>query len=169
MTWEETGLPWVAPSPNIPTADTALAYTGQALIEGLANVSEGRGTTKPFLISGAPWVDAVKAAADLNARQLPGVSFRPVYFQPDKPGEKFYGQMAGGVEMYFTDRRAYRAVPTTLSILDAYRRSAGRAIVVAPGSVVAGLASTDSVEQRVAGYQAGIEQFLRVREQYLQY
>lgn len=82
---------------------------------------------------------------------------------------KFYGQMAGGVEIYFTDRRAYRAVLTTLSILDAYRRSTAHAITAAPDSPVAGLASSDSVQQRVAGYQAGIEQFLQVRQTYLLY
>lgn len=169
MTWEETGLPWVMPSPNIPTADTALAYTGQVLIESVSNVAEGRGTTKPFLITGAPWVDAVKAAADLNARGLPGVSFRPAYFTPTKPGEKFYGQMCGGVELYFTDRRAYRAVLTTLSILDAYRRSAAQAIAPAPDAPVAGLGSGDSVGQRVAAYQAGIEQFMHLRGKYLLY
>src|SRR3990170_4648405 len=75
MTWDETGLPWVAPSPNIPTPDTALAYIGQGLIESVSDVSEGRGTTSPFLITGAPWVDAVKAADDLNAQKLPGVRF----------------------------------------------------------------------------------------------
>lgn len=173
MTWEETGLPWVPPSPNLPTADSALAYSGQALIESVSNVSEGRGTTLPFLMTGAPWVDGVKAAADLNARRLPGVVFRPAYFQPAKPGEKFNGQMSAGVQLYFTDRRAYRAVLTTLSILDAYRRSnpqVGPGVKVAPGGgSVPGLGSEESVEQRVAAYQAGIQPFLRVRQKYILY
>lgn len=167
MTWGETGLPWVAPSPNLPTADSDLAYTGQALIESVSNVAEGRGTTRPFLVTGAPWVDAVKAAADLNARHLPGVLFRPAYFEPTKAGEKFNGQMCGGVEIYFTDRKAYRAVATTLSILDAYRRSASHPI--AASGPVAGLGSDEGVEQRVAAYQEGIRQFLQLRQKYLLY
>lgn len=169
MTWDETGLPWVAPSPNLPTADTSLAYVGQSLIESVSNVSEGRGTTKPFLVTGAPWIDAVKAAADLNARHLPGVMFRPAYFVPAKAGEKFNGQMCGGVEIYFTDRKAYRAVLTTLSILDAYRKSGSQSLSVPAGSPVSMPGSGETVEQRVAAYQAQIEQFLQMRQKYLLY
>jgi uncharacterized protein YbbC (DUF1343 family) len=169
MTWEETGLPWVAPSPNIPTADTALAYAGQALIESVANVAEGRGTTKPFLITGAPWVNPVKSAADLNARELPGVAFRPAYFLPTKPGEKYYNQMSGGVEIHFTDRKSYRGVDTFLSILDAYARSASAPVEVRVNGPVRPLAPGESLEARIAGYQRGIQDFLRVREKYLLY
>lgn len=167
MTWDETGLPWIAPSPNLPTSDSTLAYAGQALIESVSNVSEGRGTTSPFLITGAPWVDGVKAAADLNSRHLPGVLFSPTYFQPTKPGEKFYGQMCGGVEIHFTDRKAYQAVRTTLAILDAYRRASSQTIT-ASGPVV-GLGSDESVDKRVAAYQEGIKQFLQTRQKYLLY
>jgi uncharacterized protein YbbC (DUF1343 family) len=169
MTWEETGLPWVAPSPNLPTADTALAYAGQALIESVSNVAEGRGTTKPFLITGAPWVNPVKAAADLNARGLPGAAFRPAYFQPTKPGEKYYGQMAGGVEIHFTDRKAYRGVDTFLSILDAYARSVSPSVDVRVNGPVKLLAPGESLEARIAGYEAGIKDFLKVRQRYLLY
>jgi uncharacterized protein YbbC (DUF1343 family) len=169
MTWDETGLPWVLPSPNIPTADTALAYAGQGLVESVGNVAEGRGTTKPFLITGAPWVNGVKAAADLNTRGLPGVAFRPAYFVPTKPGEKFYGQMAGGVEIYFTDRKAYRAVDTFLSIMDAYARSASPSVEVRVNGPVRLLEPGESLEARVAGYQRGITDFLKVRERYLLY
>jgi uncharacterized protein YbbC (DUF1343 family) len=169
MLWDETGLPWIAPSPNIPTADTALAYTGQVLVESFKDVAEGRGTASPFLVTGAPWVDAVKAAADLDARDLPGVKFRPAYFQPASPPEKFYGQMAAGVQLAFVDRTAYRAVLTTLSILDAYSRSADHQITPAGDSPVVDLSGSATPEERVAAYQAGIQDFLKVRQKYLLY
>ncbi len=166
MTWDETGLPWVAPSPNLPTADTDLAYVGEVLLESTPGVSVGRGTAKPFLTVGAPGVDAMKAAADLNARHLPGVIFRPAYFQPNS-GEKLGGQMCGGVEIYFTDRKAYRAVPTTLSIVDALRNAGGTGIGNPGGPMVAPGAST--LQDKLAAYQTTIQQFLQVRQKYLLY
>src|SRR6266536_1524078 len=81
MTWEDTGLPWVAPSPNMPTPDTARVYPGGCLIEG-TNLSEGRGTTRPFEWTGAPYIDAHRLAADLNAQRLPGLHVRPARFVP---------------------------------------------------------------------------------------
>src|SRR5512145_1069879 len=78
---DETGLPWVMPSPNIPTLDSAIVFPGTVLIEG-TTASEGRGTTRPFEIVGAPWVSPEPFAAALNARGLPGVHFRPVAFEP---------------------------------------------------------------------------------------
>lgn len=168
MTWEETGLPWVRPSPNIPAADTCLAYTGQALIESVSNVSEGRGTPNPFLVTGAPWVNGAQAAAQLNALALPGATFRPVTFTPRKAGEKYNGQKCQGVEIVFTDRRAYQAVLTTLSILDAYGRSASRSIS-GGGIAIAGLRSGRGVAQLVQSYQVGIKDFLALRQKYLLY
>src|SRR6185295_4811931 len=79
--FDETGVPWVQPSPNIPTLDSAIVYPGAVLLEG-TTASEGRGTNKPFEIVGAPWVDATGFAAGLNALALPGVHFRPTVFEP---------------------------------------------------------------------------------------
>jgi uncharacterized protein YbbC (DUF1343 family) len=81
MYFDETGLPWVLPSPNIPTLDTAVVYPGGVLFEGTL-LSEGRGTTRPFEIIGAPWIDGDRFAEAMNRRQLPGVYFRPVFFEP---------------------------------------------------------------------------------------
>ena len=81
MYYEDTGLPWVMPSPNMPTIDTAVVYPGTVLFEG-TNVSEGRGTTRPFELIGAPWVDAEALADTLATYKLPGVHFRPVVFEP---------------------------------------------------------------------------------------
>ncbi len=81
MFWDETALPWVIPSPNMPTLDTAIVYPGMVLFEG-TNVSEGRGTTRPFELSGAPWIDATRLAAQMNGARLPGARFRPVGFEP---------------------------------------------------------------------------------------
>ena len=79
--WDQTGLPWIIPSPNMPTLDTAIVYPGTVLFEGIM-LSEGRGTTRPFELLGAPWVAPEAMSRDLNALGLPGVHFRPVLFEP---------------------------------------------------------------------------------------
>ncbi|MBA4062431.1 MAG: DUF1343 domain-containing protein [Isosphaera sp.] len=116
--FDETGLPWVLPSPNMPTVDTAFVYPGQCLLEG-TNLSEGRGTTRPFELCGAPWVDPRAAAARLEADGLPGVRFRPAWFRPTF--QKFAGVDCGGVQLHVTDRRAFRPVRTGLAALAALR------------------------------------------------
>lgn len=101
MHWEDTGLPFVPPSPNMPTPDTARVYPGMCLVEG-TNLSEARGTTRPFEQSGAPFLDPEALAARLNARRLPGVHFRPVVFLPTF--HKHSGTGCGGVFLHVTDR-----------------------------------------------------------------
>ena len=118
MLWADTGLQWINPSPNIPSADTALVYSGVGFFEA-TDVSEGRGLTKPFLISGAPWLNAEKYAAILNAEQLPGVLFRPAYFTPNF--SKFKGEMCGGVEIHIIEPKKYRAVAVGLAMVLAAR------------------------------------------------
>ena len=81
MYHDETGVPWIIPSPNLPTLDSAIVYPGAVLFEG-TRLSEGRGTTRPFELIGAPWIDADRVAAAMNARCLPGVHFRPAFFEP---------------------------------------------------------------------------------------
>jgi uncharacterized protein YbbC (DUF1343 family) len=111
---DETGLPWVMPSPNMPTPDTALVYPGLCLLEG-TNLSEGRGTTRPFELCGAPWIDGYRLAADLNERRLPGVHFREAAFEPGF--QKYAGQTCRGVQLHITDRSAFRPLRTGLEIL----------------------------------------------------
>jgi uncharacterized protein YbbC (DUF1343 family) len=103
--FRETGLPWVFPSPNMPTPETALVYPGMCLLEG-TNLSEGRGTTRPFELFGAPWLDAHRLAADLAAERLPGVAFRPASFVPT--WDKHAGVRCHGVELFVTDAARFQ-------------------------------------------------------------
>jgi uncharacterized protein YbbC (DUF1343 family) len=116
--FDETGLPWVQPSPNLPTLDSVALYPGTCLIEG-TNVSEGRGTTRPFEYVGAPWLDPFRLAETMTARGLPGCAFRPAYFAPTF--SKHAGQVCGGVQVHLTDRDALRPVELGVHLLDAIR------------------------------------------------
>ncbi|MFN3335932.1 MAG: exo-beta-N-acetylmuramidase NamZ domain-containing protein [Thermomicrobium sp.] len=117
--FDQTGLPWVQPSPNLPTLDSLTLYPGTCLVEA-TNCSEGRGTTRPFEIVGAPWLDPWELAADLEARGLSGVRFRPVYFTPTF--SKHASLRCGGVQIHILDRQVVRAVELGLHLLDALRR-----------------------------------------------
>jgi uncharacterized protein YbbC (DUF1343 family) len=114
MLHPDTGLPWVLPSPNMPTFDTALVYPGQVLFEG-TNVSEGRGTTRPFEIFGAPWIDTAKVRARFGRRRLPGLVLREHSFEPTF--HKFAQEVCHGFQIHVTDRDAYRPYLTTLALL----------------------------------------------------
>lgn len=107
-----TGLPWVIPSPNMPTPETALVYPGMCLLEG-TNLSEGRGTTKPFELYGAPWLDGHRLAEALAGDRLPGVRFRPASFVPT--WDKHAGVRCHGVELHVTDAAAFRPFRTGLA------------------------------------------------------
>jgi uncharacterized protein YbbC (DUF1343 family) len=122
--FDATGLPWVLPSPNMPTVDTALVYPGLCLLEG-TNISEGRGSTRPFEIFGAPFLDGYGLADRLAADGLPGVRFRPLSFRPTF--HKFAGQVCGGVQLHVLDRVAFRPYLTGVAILRALRALAGEA------------------------------------------
>src|SRR5687768_1410466 len=111
MWWGDTGLPWVIPSPNMPTVYTATVYPGMCLVEG-TNLSEGRGTTHPFEFFGAPWLDSFKLAERLNHLDLPGVRFRPHYFVPTF--HKHANQVCGGVELHVTNRGTFEPYRTGL-------------------------------------------------------
>jgi len=124
MHWEDTDLPWVAPSPNMPTPDTARVYPGGCLIEG-TNMSEGRGTTRPFEWVGAPWLDAHDYAEALMAERLPGVVFRPARFRPTF--QKWAGRVCGGVHVHVADRARFKPFLTGLAIIAVARRLAPRA------------------------------------------
>jgi uncharacterized protein YbbC (DUF1343 family) len=115
---DQTTVPWVMPSPNMPSLDTAIVYPGQCLFEG-TNLSEGRGTTRPFEIVGAPWLDADRTAQALNDLRLPGVTFRPVNFRPTF--QKWQGQLCGGVQLHVTDRELFQSVRSGLAILQELR------------------------------------------------
>jgi uncharacterized protein YbbC (DUF1343 family) len=118
MGQRQTGLPWVFPSPNMPTPETALVYPGLCLLEG-TNLSEGRGTTRPFELFGAPWLDAARLASDLGREKLPGVRFRPASFVPT--WDKHAGQRCHGVELFVRDPAAFRPFRTGLACVAAAR------------------------------------------------
>ena len=120
MDFSATRLPWVSPSPNIPTVTTALVYPGMCLLEG-TNLSEGRGTTRPFEYFGAPWLLAAPFAEALNARQLPGVFFVPIHFRP--MFDKHAGETCGGAMMRVTDAKTFRSFETGMRIIETARRS----------------------------------------------
>ncbi len=112
--YEESGIPWVMPSPNIPTVETALVYPGQVLLEG-TNISEGRGTTKPFEIFGSPWIDGYDLCKRLNNLSLPGVRFRQAKFIPYF--SKYSGQLCNGVQIHVMGRHSYDAYRVSINII----------------------------------------------------
>ena len=173
--FDETGLPWVLPSPNLPTPESATVYPGQVMIEG-TNLSEGRGTTKPFEFFGAPWIDGFVLAKKLNDLNLPGVKFREVWFTPTF--SKFSGQQCGGCQLHVTDRAAYQSIATTLSILAAVKQLYGDKLefhaeyfdkVLGTSSVREALERGEPVDKIVAGFAPGLNTFGKLREPYLLY
>ncbi|MDX3524481.1 DUF1343 domain-containing protein [Streptomyces scabiei] len=172
--FDDSGLPWVPPSPNMPTPDTALVYAGTCLFEG-TNLSEGRGTTRPFELLGAEGVDRRWAAA-VNELGLPGARFREAYFAPTF--SKFQGKTIGGVQIHVHDRAAYDPVRTGIGLLVTAKRVwsgfawrpdnwidrlTGSARV---RTMIDAGADTDAV---VAGWQDELAAFRRVRKEYLLY
>ncbi|MEM9294146.1 MAG: DUF1343 domain-containing protein [Acidobacteriota bacterium] len=121
MGWRGTGLPWVAPSPNMPTLTIARLYPGGCLVEA-TELSEGRGTTRPFQLVGSPDLDPLHLVAELDRRQLPGVSFVPTFFKPQF--QKHAGRACGGVEILVTDHRIFLPYRTGVELLAAVQ-SAG--------------------------------------------
>jgi uncharacterized protein YbbC (DUF1343 family) len=182
---DQTGLPWVLPSPNIPTLDTAIVYPGTVLLEG-TNVSEGRGTTRPFELVGAPWMGAERCADAMNRLDLPGVRFRPAVFEPTF--HKHAKMTCGGCQIHVLDRTAFRPVEAGVGLVGAFR-SAGTGRFVwreppyeyerekLPIDILAG--SSDLRRQIEAGvpareiarsWEAGVKQFdTDVRARFLAY
>jgi uncharacterized protein YbbC (DUF1343 family) len=118
MFFDDTALPWVMPSPNIPTLDSAIVYPGAVLFEG-TQLSEGRGTTRPFELIGAPWIDGDRFAEAMNGRGLPGVKFRAVFFEPTF--QKHEKQACGGCQIHVLDRNAFEPVRTAVEMLEEFR------------------------------------------------
>jgi beta-N-acetylhexosaminidase len=173
--WASTKLQWIAPSPNMPTSRTTLLYPGFCLIEGV-NLSEGRGTTRPFELVGSPWLDASELANRLNRLELPGVFFRPQDFIP--MFSKYSGESCSGLQVHITDRENFSPITAALHLIreaiqlhpeeltfreSAFDRLIGNSWVreqLKSGSTV------ESIERRWA---AGLDEFKLVREEYLLY
>jgi uncharacterized protein YbbC (DUF1343 family) len=120
MYFDATGLTWIMSSPNIPTFDTTVVYPGTVLFEG-TNVSEGRGTTRPFELIGAPWLVAERFAEAMNRRGLPGVFFRPVVFEPTF--HKHAGKACAGVQIHPLNRQTFRPVESAVALIEGFRSS----------------------------------------------
>ena len=118
MWFDDTGLPWVMPSPNMVALATATVYPGMCLLEG-TNVSEGRGTTRPFELFGAPFIDAEILCHELNGLRLPGVYFRETYFQPTF--QKFSGAVCGGAQLHVTNRDQFQPFRTGVEVIKRIR------------------------------------------------
>ncbi|AZQ33685.1 DUF1343 domain-containing protein [Streptomyces cyaneochromogenes] len=172
--FDASGLPWVPPSPNMPTPDTALVYSGTCLFEG-TNLSEGRGTTRPFELLGAEGIDG-RWAATANELGLPGVRFREAYFAPTF--SKFQGKTIGGVQLHVHDRAAYDPVRTGIALLVTAKKvwsgfawRADNWIDKLTGStrVRTMIDAGASADEVVAGWQQELAAFRRMRKEYLLY
>lgn len=175
MYYDDTPLQFVMPSPNMPTPETALVYPGLGLIEG-TNVSEGRGTTRPFELIGAPWIDAEALAHALNAERLAGVRFRPAYFTPTF--SKYRGKPCAGVQVHVMDRDAFNPVVTGLAVIktihDSYSHKfafKGRHFdhLIGNNWVRKDIESGVSVAAMQRRWQKSLRRFEQERKQYLLY
>ena len=174
-TYESTGRVWVAPSPNIPTVDTARVYAGMVLIEG-TSLSEGRGTTRPFHLVGAPWLNARLLAKELGALGLPGCIFRPTVFRPTISKHK--GSECQGVELHLTDRESFDAVRTGIAVIVTVRRLHPKELTFRD-SAFDRLAGTrtlrqaieqgNSLENIIASWRPALQQYKERRRKFLLY
>ena len=184
MYFDETGIPFVLPSPNIPTLDSAIVYPGTVLFEG-TNVSEGRGTTKPFELLGAPWVDAERFAGGLNALGMPGVHFRPAVIEPTF--HKHAQVSCGGCQIHVIDRQTFTPVEAGVALLAAFRAADPDRFrwrdppyeyehTLMPIDILAGSSETrEQIEAGVpvrdisASWESPVDAFKKTRERYLLY
>jgi uncharacterized protein YbbC (DUF1343 family) len=177
--FDDTGLPWVNPSPNMRSLPAAIAYPGLGALEG-TNLSVGRGTDKPFLWYGAPWIDGPALCRDLEARKLPGVRWKPVRFTPAKqPGMPVYphtDEACGGFEVEILDRAAFRPVAASLHVLDVLHRLYPKDLGFGRSCTMIGLKSIE--EDLKAGkapaeiegaWQADLDRFKAARKKALLY
>ena len=182
--WDDLRLPWVLPSPNIPTVESTIVYPGTVLLEG-TNISEGRGTTKPFELAGAPWAQPEGISARLNGLALPGVHFRPALFEPTF--HKHAKTSCGGCQIHVTDRPTFRAVETGVAVIAAFMEAGPDAfewrpppyeyeytippidILYGSAALRDGLARGDSAETLASGWSDDVAPFMKLRQQFLLY
>lgn len=116
---DETDLPWLLPSPSLNSCTANLLYAGMCVFEGVSTISEGRGTSKPFELIGAPWADGYELAARMNRKGLEGVAFAPVFFKPSS--SNYQGQVCKGVQVIVRDRTHFESFRTAITLLDTFR------------------------------------------------
>ncbi len=166
---------WIAPSPNIPTLETAYVYAGMVLVEG-TNLSEGRGTTRPFRLIGAPWMDGEVVAREIEKLGLQGCRFRGAVFSPWF--SKYHGEQCGAVELFITDHESFRSVTTAVALLEVVLRLYPDAFEISPDRFDR-LAGTSSLREDllagkghreiVAGWEKGLEAYRERRERFMIY
>jgi uncharacterized protein YbbC (DUF1343 family) len=181
MWYDETGLPWVMPSPNMPSLETAIVYPGTCLFEGTW-CSEGRGTTRPFETIGASWIDSQKIVSLMNHLDLPGVLFRETFFRPTT--SKFNGEPCSGIQLHVTDRNEFLPVKTALYLLNTIKQTHPEQFqwrVWTPGEhySIDSLCGTNqirlqldagvSVEEIVGSWQSDLKTYSLLREKYMLY
>ncbi len=171
MYFEDTGRIWIPPSPNMPTVETAVVYPGMCVFEG-TNLSEGRGTTRPFETIGAPFVQPLRLVEALEKKSVAGAIFRPTYFTPSF--SKWQGQMCGGIQVHVIDREAFQPVHCALVVLKTVIELYPDQVEVTPfASKLMGVPDfhkrirEESVEAIEASWQETLNAFLKVREKYL--
>lgn len=175
MWYDETLMPWVIPSPNMPTLNTAMVYPGQVYLEG-TNISEGRGTTKPFELFGAPWIEANHLTQILNFLNLPGVGFREAWFKPVM--SKYKGKLCGGSQIYITDRDFFKPFECTLWIIKTIREEYPEHFrfheeyfdkIMGTDQIRQALIKGTSIKKITDSYQKELVSFKQKREKYLIY
>jgi uncharacterized protein YbbC (DUF1343 family) len=182
--YDATGLPWVLPSPNLPTLDGAIVYPGQVLLEG-TNLSEGRGTTRPFELFGAPFLEPNRILAQLQAIELPGVILRTACFEPTF--HKWAGELCRGFQLHVTDRQTFKPYYTTLALLATIRRLYPERfewrqppyeyetvrlpidLLTGDDAIRTGLEHGQSVTELETAWQEDLAKFLEVRREFLLY
>jgi uncharacterized protein YbbC (DUF1343 family) len=181
MFFQQTGLPWIPPSPNLPSPLSALVYPGQVLWEG-TNVSEGRGTTQPFELFGAPFLDPTKILAALDIESMPGITLRPVAFEPT--ASKWQGQLCRGFQLHITDPDAYRPYDASLRLLQAvikqhkkefewkpppYEYETRRLpidLIIGDGGIRNQIESLEPIEKISESWKPGLDEFLKISRKF---
>lgn len=177
MYFEDTELPWIPPSPHIPHPHMTLFYAATGIIGELGTISEGIGTTTPFELVGAPWINPFKLAETLNRKSIPGVHFHPVYFRPFY--HTFTQEECGGVKLFIRDKRAFNPFECGISILAAIRELYPNNDIFTKTRLFTLAVGTDTIERRlkngvkadniIASFKKDMTDFKRMREQYLLY
>ncbi len=181
MWYDQTGLPWIKPSPNIPSVLTATVYPGLCLVEAL-NVSEGRGTMRPFEQIGAPWIDSNKLAETMNSFRLPGIFFKPITFTPvmlpqAAPWNKYRDQDVNGLSLIITDRERLRPLQVMVHIIVALKRHYAAELelrknlerLIGISSFRQSINEHRAPEEILAEWEQGIRAFDKARRKYLLY
>ena len=173
--FDQTSLLWIAPSPNMPTLQTATVYPGQVFLEG-TNISEGRGTVKPFELLGAPWIDGHILTKKINHINLPGVTFSEAWFTPTF--SKYNGELCGGTQIHVLDRDIFRPFESSLHIIktirdmypDQFKFHAGYFDKIMGTKIIRqAIDNGMRIEEIVKEYEKQLEEFDKLRKPYLLY